>query len=266
MNNFQKTIKIFALCLAAFIILNIFLGVIYGLSYFIPNNNRTTSFVESYENILKVDLETAGSSIKIVKGNEFKVKAQNINHNFDVKKTNNTLEIDEDNEVWFMRGNANGLIIITIPDTLLKLDIEAGTGQVDISDIEAENFSFSIGAGSVKISNCFFNTSDIDGGVGKIKIVNSHLGKFNYDAGVGKSDIEAFILDNSTIKSGVGQIDLHLLGDPSSYELYLEKGIGVINVNGNNYSSESTYGKGDNRINISSGIGKIKVALNESAR
>jgi len=41
-----------------------------------------------------------------------------------------------------------------------------------------------------------------------------------------------------------------------------EKGIGSLRINGKSYSSETTYGDGDDRIRIEGGIGAINIKFN----
>ncbi|MCI9366382.1 MAG: hypothetical protein HFJ54_07745 [Clostridia bacterium] len=87
MNGFQSAIKIFAICLAIFIIVNIFGWIIFGVSFlahFGDNENIENSeiidvqesFSETYENVDRIDIDIAYSKLYIKVGNELKVEAR----------------------------------------------------------------------------------------------------------------------------------------------------------------------------------------------
>ena len=76
MNNFQKVIKVFAICLAIFIITNICMLIFSGLALFthIDNKNEPWKEFEAiYRNIDILDIDIAFSNIEIKVGNEFRV-------------------------------------------------------------------------------------------------------------------------------------------------------------------------------------------------
>lgn len=264
MNGVQKGIKIFAICLAFVIIINIFSFMMYGLSFFLPNSRtyETKTFQETYQNINRIDLETASSDVIFTTGTEFKVEAQDVLNGFSSNVKNGTLKISERNR-WFMNAKNRGTILITVPETayLEEIDLDAGAGAFDLTNLKANKFDLDMGAGSLKISNSKFNETSIDGGAGKIEITNSFLNNLEFQAGVGKVDLSSYITGNSEIECGVGELNLNLLGRQEDYQVRLEKGIGSITVNGVDQKSDTTFGTGENRIQVEGGVGSIHLSF-----
>ena len=94
MSGFQSVIKILAICLAIFIIVNIFGWIIFGISFlahFGDNGdieefgvnieaseriNVKESFSETYQNVDRIDIDIAYSKLYIKTGSELKVEAR----------------------------------------------------------------------------------------------------------------------------------------------------------------------------------------------
>lgn len=270
MNGFQKTIKIFAICLAVFIIVNIiggilgFLAIITGVTY---ENNKVVveSFTDKYQNVERIDVNSISSNIVIKQGNEFKVEASNLKNRFSSKVSNGTLRIRED-RTWFLNSSNTGIITIYIPTkvTLDELKIDSGAGKIEINNVNSKEFTLQQGAGVVVIENSKFDKTDIDGGAGEIKIKSSVLNNLKMDAGIGKINIEAEITGNSKIDCGIGEMKIELLGDKEDYNIRAEKGIGNIRINSNKHESDTSYGNGKNKLKLEGGMGNIEVSFKET--
>lgn len=268
MNAFQKVIKIFAICLAIFIIVNIISGILFGLSIitnigFVDTNVNSIeveNFSETYENIDKINIEVTTSNIVIKQGNEFKVEANNLSNKFSSKLENGNLKIKE-GKMWLGNNDYSGLITIYIPSDIIldKLKIDSGAGKIEISDISVDEFDIDHGAGFLEISNSEFNKTDIDGGAGEIRIIDSVLNDLKMDAGVGKITVESEITGNSKIECGIGEMNISLLGDEDDYSITAEKGIGNIKINNKNHDTDTVYGSGKNKLRIEGGVGSISV-------
>lgn len=265
MNGFQKVIKVFAICLAIFIIANICICIFSGLSLFIYFGNKqetsvtTKEFVQTYSNIERLDIDMVASNIEIIPGNEFKVEAWKAG-TLTSKVVNGKLKLQE-NKKWFLSNNEIGQIIIYVPETVIlkELDLDAGAGTVKIQNITAEKVDLDQGAGIFRIENCNFAKADIDGGAGKVEIASSELRNLDLDCGAGKVELEAAITGNSKISAGIGEIDMTLLGNKDDYQITAEKGIGSIKIDGNECSSNITYGIGTNKLKVDGGIGSIRI-------
>ncbi len=69
------------------------------------------------------------------------------------------------------------------------------------------------------------------------------------------------ITGNSKIECGIGGVDLDLIEDKSNYKIISEKGIGSINIDGNDQASNTTYGNGSNLIQLERRNWKYKCKL-----
>ena len=263
MNNFQKVIKILAICLAIFLIINICVLVFSGITLFTHldsnNNNNGKEFTQTYNNVKKIDIDILSSNIEIKPGQEFKVEA-NTESKLTCTQNNEILKIEE-NVGWFKVNKVSGNIIIYIPKeaNIEKLDLDTGAGKIDIQNIKAEKIDLDHGAGVLKITDSKFDNTDIDGGAGKIEIASSELNNMDLDCGAGKVEIEARITGNNKISAGVGEINLELLGNKEEYQITAERGIGNIRIENQECSSKTTYGIGTNKIKVEGGIGNIDI-------
>ena len=270
MNGLQKVIKIFAICLAIFIIVNIFSAIVFGLSILInifdngEKNISGATFSESYKDITKIDIDVSTANVEIKAGTEFKVEASDIESEFSSKLDGKTLKIKEE-EKWTWNKKTAGEIVIYIPNELVleKLNLNTGAGNIFISETLVDDFEIDHGVGVLEISNSNFDKVDIDGGAGEIKITDSKLNDMDLDSGVGKVSIESEITGKSDIQCGVGELEILLKGSKESYTITAEKGIGSIKINNEEMSNNSTYGDGENKINLEGGIGSISVKFNE---
>lgn len=265
MSSAQKVIKVVAIALAVFIIVNIFSLIFSGLSMLLDidfgSDGGNISFEEVYQDIREIEIDGASANVEITSGDEFKVEAKDLDNELTSKVRNGVLKIEE-NDKWFS-GSNKGVIYITVPEgtVLGELSIDMGAGKFKIHDIEVKEFDMDHGAGVLEIDNVKFNSSDIDGGAGTIKIKKSNLNNLDLDAGAGKVEVEASITGKSQISCGVGEVDITLIGNEDDYQIKIEKGIGNVSINGTKQESSTTYGSGINKLDIEGGIGNIKVSF-----
>lgn len=266
MNNSQKLIKIGAIILAIFLIINIISLIFSGLSWifgFNLNNNQTNyDFSEEYKNVREIEIDGVASSIEIVSGSKFIVEANNLENKLTSRLRNGVLRIEEKGNI-FSNGTKNGKIYITVPKdvTLDELSIDTGAGKFNIQDVSAREFDLDHGAGTLEIEDVHFYSADIDGGAGKIEIKNSILNNLELDAGAGKVEVIANITGKSQINCGVGAVGITLLGNEEDYQITTEKGIGSIKINGTAQKSGTIYGSGSNKLEIEGGIGSIDISF-----
>lgn len=263
MSGIQKAIKVGAICLAVFIIICIFNGILFAASAISGFNVKTTSYSETYDNISNLDIDVAGVNIIIEEGEKFRVDAQDVSNKLKINKNNNVLKIRENNYFLF-KALKSGSIKISVPEgTLQKLDIDAGAGTITIRKINASDLKIDQGAGTITIDNSNFSKADINGGAGEIVINDSTLNNLDLDCGVGKVSIAALLRGKSDIDCGVGELNLTLLDYKSEYKVIASKGIGSIQIDGTSYKNDITYGEGDNTIKIDGGVGAINISFKE---
>lgn len=278
MSSVQKVIKILAIALAIFIIVNIFSAIIFGISIFsnimhsakYENTDGTTYEIIS-ENIdkietlkenvkLKIDLEI--SNLEIKEGEKFSVEKINVENNLKCKVVENTLEIEEKDYNWFnTQNNTNSTIIVTVPKDMIlnEVKISNGIGKMEMKNIKTSKLELDTGVGITILDNIVAQKTDIDGGAGNLSINNSILVDLDLDCGVGSTKISGDIKGNSKISCGVGKTELDLVQNIESYNIETEVGIGTISINGENCVNNSKYGNGENSIKIEGGVGNVNI-------
>ena len=236
MTGVQKGIKIAAICLAIFIIcliLNAILFLVGSLSF----SKGDKSFTETYEDISYIEIDLNNSELEIKYGSEFMVDASNVSDNFRIRERNDNLYIEEDS--FWLFGSNGGTVTVYVPRSLNKLSIDMGIGDTLISDVIASNV-------------------EIDSGTGKTTITNSTFTDLELDTGVGEVSFTGGLYGDNSIDCGIGDISLNLVGSEEDYRLLIDKGLGDVTINGTDFK-DSTYGSGNNRIEIDGGIGAIDI-------
>lgn len=268
MTGLQKAIKYCAMGFGIFLIISIISAILGGIGIITMisggKQGSGENFTETYNDLDSIDIDVSYSSIIVQPGKEFGVRAQNVSRKFSMDEKNGNLKIKE-KKSWFWGSHSSGEIIITVPEkaVLDDLTIDSGAGKIEINQVTANQLDISQGAGVLTIRNGNFTKTDIDGGAGKIDISSSILHNLVLDAGVGKVDVEAMITGNSSIDCGVGGIYLRLLGSKEDYRIHVEKGLGSIKINGQSYNDDTSFGRGDNFIDMDGGIGSIVVDFAE---
>lgn len=260
MSDIQKIIKYFALALAVFLIVSI-ISTITAIcmsiaNIFDDNTNTNLDNITINDNIYILVIDTISSNIIIKQGDNLSIKTNNkyIKYNQDGKR----LVIKEDKN-WFSNKDEKDLIII-VPSHYQfdEVLIDNGAGQINIDTLTTKKLNFELGAGKVTISNLIvLDETIIEGGAGEIIISDAHLNNLNLDIGIGKVTIKSKITGISEINAGIGSLELNLIGN--DYKIKTEKGIGSIKINDVDANNNSYYGNGTNNLNISGGIGNIKI-------
>ena len=270
MTTTQKTIKYLAIALAIFLIVSIISGIvsaIIALGRFITDDDNykldNYKTIEVNKDFNSLHLDIAGTNVIIKKGDELKVETNN--KYIYTKYNDNKLTIKEEKN-YHLRTKIDSDVIVYIPEgfNLEELKLGAGAGTVEISDITVNKLDFDQGAGKAIIKNTISTgLTDIDGGAGSFEITNSELHNLDLDMGAGKLEIEAKLTGKSDIDCGVGEAIIKLIGTKKDYSLKLSKGLGSITVDGNEYSSNTVVGDGDNYVEIDGGVGALKIMFNE---
>lgn len=281
MSDGQKIIKYLAIAFAIFLSVNIIGGIIslmfFALSIFdinfnIQNNNTIVNkdeivISQNYDDIKNLKVEVGYSKLEIKQGLELKVETNTKNERIDIKRNGNTLSIKEDNKWNFFNNNIDSHIIITVPEDYFfeKVKIEAGSGQINISNMKIKEFNLEVGAGNVNISNMLVeNKTDIDGGAGKVVIKNSDLNNLDLDVGVGEFQIlNTMLLDNSDIDAGIGKLEINLKGTVEDYRIIPTRGLGSFTIEDDEIEDGKIYGEGENKIKIDAGVGKVGISFNK---
>lgn len=103
------------------------------------------------------------------------------------------------------------------------------------------------------------NDAKIDTGAGKLKIASGNINDLDLDIGIGDTDITARITGKSKIDTGIGSVKLNLIGAKEDYKINVSKGIGEVKIAGEKVADNEIVGNGENVIKLNGGIGEIKV-------
>lgn len=273
MTTAQKVIKYLAIAFAIFLIVNIISAILCGIFGFafifgIKTDNEkirgemiSTNF--EYEDIKTLDIDIAFSSLEIKSGEELKIETHS--NSINCRKNNQTIQVEEKNYNWLSKNNSRDLIIY-IPDDLEfdKIKINTGAGRISIEKIKTKKLYLEIGAGETRIEELeVTDKADIDGGAGKVTILSGIINDLHLDMGVGKVEINAKLIGNTDIDAGIGELAINVEAPEEDYKVKASKGIGNINIDGKNISSDAIYGDGNNYIKIDGGIGNIKVEFKQ---
>lgn len=268
MTAFEKTVKYLAICLAVFIICTIasaVLGVFGAFSFFGDDYHGEViddvKTFDDYIDIRKIDVELNDIGLEILEGSEYKIEKKSLRKDVRINFSNGELKIKENGSSWW--GGSKGTVVIYVPANVIldELDIDMGAGRTDIEGVEARSLTLDMGAGTVFMDNCKFDKADIEGGAGRTDITDSTFKNLEMQTGVGSTKIEGYILGNSKIEAGVGSLKMNLYGSKNSYTIRTEKGIGSVRIDGN--KAESTYGSGENFIQLEGGVGSIDIDFKE---
>lgn len=267
MTTFQKVIKYLAIAFAIFLTVSIFGGILgaVGMLEGLFTNDAVLDDMKTYtvsEQItsLKVNINAADFTIK--QADSFFVES-NLKY-LTVEENNGVLTIQETNKLNGKYSDA--ALTLGIPKEFVfeRANIITGAGRLTVDFLSAETLNLEFGAGEVRIDSLIAaSRADIDGGAGKITIAGGSLNNLDLDMGVGQLNLTSAVLGNSEFDLGVGETNIVLIGSKDDYEIDVEKGIGNITFDGKTVSGFVSSGSGNNRIEISGGIGAINLSFKE---
>ena len=268
MTQGQKIIKVFAIALAIFLIMNIISAIFWILSFFggAFGLYKEEGFKENMETIstsgdtiqeLKVELNSTNLEIKI--GDTFKVETNNSKITY--KNEKGRVVLKEEGSFWSGIGEKTSLLLYLPNDVLLQdVEIESGAGSLNIENLTAETFDLEQGAGKIVLENVRVSRqTKIDGGAGKMEILSSSFHRLDLDLGMGEFVFEGQLTGNNEMDSGIGNVDMTLTDGLENYTIKAQKGIGSMEIRGQEQSGEITYGDGITKLKVDGGIGKITI-------
>lgn len=264
MTNLQKAIKYLAMAFAIFLAVSIIGGILSGFGFLavLSGDGGVLEEMKAYSissNITELDMEIEAAELKLVVGDKISVSS-NIK-NLTVKEKNGTLVIEENSRSFFGKGKVGSLILSVPADFQFQnVDIMTGAGKIAIENLRAKELSLELGAGKVDIENLEVQTkAEIEGGAGKITVEAGILHNLDMDIGAGEVDMAVLLIGKSKINCGVGNTGIILLGSKEDYRIHLNTGIGNATVDGKSMTDDSTYGTGNNSVEVDGGMGSIRI-------
>ena len=283
MSSGQKVLKVLAIMLAVFIIVNIFSAVVFALAVFseifssvidteqtvsekrIETKVETVGNIESLNENSKIEIDLELSSLEIKIGKEFKIETVEPTDDLKYGVYGNILRIREKSSKWIGSSQkSNSKVILSLPGvmTIKEVDISMGIGKAKIEGLQTKKLEVEAGVGNMILDNVTAQNISIDGGAGNFEVKNSVLTNLDFDCGVGVTNIQGDIQGNSKISCGVGKTIVKLDNHLEKYRIQTETGIGSITLNGKKCSN-SKYGNGTNLIKIDGGVGSVEITTNE---
>lgn len=269
MSQIQKVIRYLAIAFAFFLIFGILSCLMYGFSFMAdllddePVNTEELKNLEVSENALLLDIDIVSSNIIIKEGDSFQVETNN--SNITTKQHHQKLYIKEEQHSWFSNRNDTILIIFIPSDYIFdKVTIESGAGKVNIETLATKSLYLDLGAGKVEMNDLtVLEDAEIDGGAGEINIRSGSIHNLDLDMGIGKLSLTSKLTGINKINTGIGKVEMFFIGTLEDYQIKLDKDLGTATIDGNNMSSNTYYGTGDQQINIDGGIGKVQILFVE---
>ena len=276
MNGTQKIIKYGAIAFGAFLALTIissimfaiFIGgsVLFGIDMHGGSGEVIQDRVIITEHVYDLDITVGVSRFEIRTGDEFEVVLNNVSDDTRVNVDGYTLRIEDGRRggIRLFGVNVNNQeIIVYVPEGMefRNATIDSGVGTVDIRTLTASTVNFRLGVGETKIDNLVSRENTrIESGVGRLEIRAGEIRNLNLNSGVGESIITAELTGNNRVDNGIGRTELNIAGDLEDFTLNTSTGIGSVRLNGERQSS-GTHGSGENRLEISGGVGAIDIMI-----
>ncbi len=268
MTQTEKIIKYGAIAFAVILIIGITAGIMQAVSFgrhLFGDEDSGIGEMKNYEitddvRNLKISLNAAELEIK-------KGESLSLQSNYDkmtVKCENGTLTVADGRRAPSFGNKGTVTVVLTVPENFAfdRIDMEAGAGNVKISDLTAERFcmEFGVGNGEIRALNVT-EEAEIHGGTGRLILTDATVRDLDMELGVGDVTMQAALLGECEIECGVGRADISLLGEGADYCITAEKGLGEATVNGEPISNGEAFGNGKNRLEIHGGIGSISVTV-----
>lgn len=228
MNTTQRIIKYFAIAFAALLSFSIIAAIVFGALGIMSatkliKNNSQVGISCEAEESPCLQISLAASELVIKKGE--KLSAESTYNKIEINQDGDKLVIAEKNVEIF--GNYDRTTTVYIPE-----------------DME-------------------FNRAGISGGAGRIYIESLKAKELEVALGVGETIIDNLEVEQAKINAGIGRISVKFASDDDKYAIKVNKGIGEVKFNGNSVSSDTWIGNGDNKVEISGGIGEINIETAE---
>ena len=82
--------------------------------------------------------------------------------------------------------------------------------------------------------------------------------------GVGELNLTAALLGNNEFDFGIGESNLTVLGSKDDYRIDIEKGLGVVTIDGEKVTDFGTSGNGQHSLEIETGVGSVNLKFQEN--
>ena len=218
--------------------------------------------------VQKIKLEIKTRDVLVKTGNVSTITYDGLLSTDEIKQDSNELQI-EDHSKLSMTKNQRETLEITVPNRLIhEIDVELGTGNVEVTGIDANMLEVEIGAGSVTLDQVTVHSqTELEVGTGDLETMDSvFYNNIDLVCGAGDVSVNGTLLGDSKIESGIGNVTLDLANKREDYSISSEGGMGDLTIDGetmgngflseykkeysNRYALELEVGMGDTEINF----------------
>ncbi len=274
MTSWQKTIKYLAMAFAVFLVVCIFGGIFAALgalnlieNLFEKKDDIAIGELKTYtvtDNVTDIEIDVAVAEFTVKPSDSFYVES-NI-ENITVKVNRDCLKIDDNSGGFNTTVPSEAAVLnVYVPVEYLfgNIDINTGAGSVFIDSLTTSELELDLGAGEVEIKNVTsLDKTEISGGTGDVTVTDCKFYYSELSMGVGKFSFSGNLLGKSSVDMGIGEADITLCDGKDNYTVTVSKGIGSATVDGHSINDSEAFGTGENKIDISGGIGEVNVAFN----
>lgn len=229
------------------------------------NENVVLNDPKTYEitsDIHFLDVQINAADFKIKHGDAFWVES-NLKY-LSVSEKDGVLTITD--EAKSSSNYSNPVLTLYVPNGIVfdDVDITTGAAKLTADALFTGSLKLNLGAGDVRFESLHVSSSaDIKGGTGQITVVSGTINDLSLEMGMGELNLTAAVFGESNLKFGVGESNLMLIGSKDDYKVDVEKGLGIISVDGKNVSDFGSSGNGENHIHIEGGVGTVHIVFQE---
>lgn len=208
--------------------------------------------------VRSLQMEINSADVEIRQGDAFHVES-NLK-DLTVSVENGVLNVRQKHKAGV--SYTDGMLTLYIPEGTVFgfADITTAAGKLTVDAIRAETLDLELGAGAVEIGYLeVTREADIEGGAGAVTVADGSLMNLELEMGVGELNLTAGLFGDCDLSFGVGESNLTLLGNKEDYSIEVEKGLGIVTVDGTEVSSFKTLGSGQQMVEIQGGVGEINL-------
>ena len=155
-------------------------------------------------------------------------------------------------------------VVVTVPanHTFDDVEIELGAGKLITRALRTRTLELEMGAGSATLEELVAaDSADIRNGAGAFTIKSGSLNNLTLQCGAGATQVRAALTGSSRVVAAVGAVDIQLDGRESDYTVAFQMGLGACYYNNEKIARGGAFGSGPNRVDISGGLGVMRVTV-----
>ena len=151
----------------------------------------------------------------------------------------------------------------------LKLETGAASVHFDTDSIRCGKLEVDAGVGDIVMTGLMVDERmEVEAGTGNVEISGDIYGDVKADCGVGNFELKGLVQGNITAECGMGNMELSLKGKETDYNYRISCGMGSVSVNGmeyngvdweSNIANEGAVGT----IDVDCGMGSVSLRFTE---